>query len=61
MNLYVKTTRARELDDKQLVKVITDYLECPERYHPEYLKILTTEYERRIKLKLEQWRKEHTR
>lgn len=41
--------KANELTDEQLFKSMKDYLDDPTRYHPDYLEVLTKDYERRVK------------
>jgi hypothetical protein len=47
------TKKACEVTDETLIKCMKDYLENPERYHPEYLEILMKDYERRVVYKME--------
>lgn len=54
-NMYLGPTqkKANEISDEQLIKCMKDYLECPARYHPEYLQVLVNDYERRVAYKMD--------
>lgn len=47
------TKKACQISDEQLIRCMKDYLEYPARYHPEYLKALMNDYQRRIETKTE--------
>lgn len=46
--------KVNEISDEQLFKCMKEYLENPTRYHPEYLQLLTSDYERRVKERIGQ-------
>ena len=48
MYLGPTSKKGNEIDDESLLKCMKDYLECPIKYHPDYLGILLKDYERRI-------------
>lgn len=49
----MNTIKACQVTDEALLRCMTDYLENPSRYHPEYLQVLLKDYERRVVDKIE--------
>jgi hypothetical protein len=45
--------KVNEINDETLIKCMKDYLDNPVRYHPEYLQLLLSDYERRVINKME--------
>jgi hypothetical protein len=49
----MNTVKACQVSDETLLKCMKDYLDNPTKYHPAYLELLTTDYSRRVKERIE--------
>jgi hypothetical protein len=47
------TVKACQISDESLLKCMKDYLENPTKFHPAYLELLTMDYSRRVKERIE--------